>query len=78
MNLFGRVISPQEIAAVVMGLMTLVVWLAALRGERSAYQAYRRWAGERNARKRMEAGEPLDAPQPSERDKRKGPPGPWG
>lgn len=74
MTLFGRTLGGEEIASLVFMLAALVLWIAVYRGERGWARWFKRWEGDRKARREAElAIDKGDAP-PS----RDAPRGPWG
>jgi len=72
MTLFGRTFDSQEIAALVFMLTALVFWMFVYRGERNWERWFKRWEGDRKARREAElaTGEG-DGPPTRAR-------GPWG
>jgi hypothetical protein len=76
LTLFGRTLGTEEIASLVFMLLALVIWVAAWRGERDWSRGFRRWEGERRARRQAElsAEHEGQAPPPAS----DGPRGPWG
>lgn len=74
MTLFGRTLGGEEIASLVFLLAALVLWIAVYRGERGWARWFKRWEGDRKARREAElAIDKGDAPPP-----RDAPRGPWG
>ena len=72
MTLFGRTLDGQEVAALVFMLAALVLWIAVYRGERGWARWFRRWEGDRKARREAElAAGKGDGPPSRTR-------GPWG
>ncbi|HZW16921.1 MAG TPA: hypothetical protein VFF66_11815 [Brevundimonas sp.] len=72
MTLFGRTLDGQEIASLVFMLAALVLWIAVYRGERNWARWFRRWEGDRKARREAElATDKGDGPSSPAR-------GPWG
>lgn len=68
MTLFGQTLGGEQIASLVFMTMALVVWIAALRGERRQFHWLRQWEADRKARREAEAAA-----------EGRGPPrGPWG
>jgi hypothetical protein len=53
-TLFGRTLDGQEVASLVFMLAVLVLWVGALRGERSWAGWFRRWEAGRKARRDAE------------------------
>ena len=73
MTLFGTTLDAQQIASLAGLLAVLVLWLAALRGERDYARWFKQWEADRKARREAEqASEKRDAPPPGGRK------GPWG
>ena len=70
MTLFGRTFDAQEIATLVFLIMVLALWIGVYRGERSWARWFKKWNGERKARREAETGD--HTPPPGE------PRGPWG
>lgn len=71
MILFGKPVTAELIAALVASLMTLVIWIGALRGERGRIRWLRQWEADRKARREAEAAAEGGGP-PAGRG------GPWG
>lgn len=72
MTLFGRTFGPEEIATLAFLLMSLVLWVMAMRGEQGWTRWFRNWEADRKARRDAElARERGDSGPGSQR-------GPWG
>ena len=75
MTLFGRVIGPEEIAALIGLLLVLVLWSMRLKGERDWLRWFRQWEADRKSRRDAEiAAERGDGSSPPAGPAR----GPWG
>ena len=74
MLLFGRTLGGEEIASLVFLLMALVIWVMAWRGERDWARWFRRWEGDRKARREAELAMERGEGPPT----REAPRGPWG
>jgi len=76
LTLFGRTLGGEEIASLVFMLMALVFWIIVWRRERDWAHWFRRWEGDRKARREAElaAEQGLDGPPPPA----EAPRGPWG
>ena len=75
MTLFGRTFDGQEIASLAFLLAALIFWIFVNRGERGWARWFRRWEGDRKARREAElsAGHEGDGPPPPGARR-----GPWG
>ena len=74
MTLFGRTFDGQEIASLAFLLAALVFWIFVYRGERGWARWFRRWEGDRKARREAELAMERGEGPPT----REAPRGPWG
>ena len=72
MTLFGTTLDAQQIASLAGLLAVLVLWLAALRGERDYARWFKQWEADRKARREAEQARARHEAQPNDRK------GPWG
>lgn len=75
MTLFGRTFEAQEIASLAFLLAALVFWLFVYRGERGWARWFKRWEGDRKARREAELATDRKGDGAARRDARRGP---WG
>lgn len=72
MTVFGRTLSPEELASLAAMLAVLVLWLGALGRERAYGRWFKQWEAERKARRDAELANEAGAAPPGD------PKGPWG
>ena len=72
MTLFGTTLDAQQIASLAGLLAVLVLWLAALRGERDYARWFKQWEADRKARREAEQANAARQTPPGDRK------GPWG
>ena len=72
MTLFGTTLEPMQVFGLVSLLLMLVLWIMALRGERSYTERFRAWEVERKARRDAEISAARGDAESSQKR------GPWG
>lgn len=74
MTVFGRTLGVEEISMLVFLLMSLAIWVMALRNEMAWTRWFRNWEARRKARREAELAQERGS-NPTSPD---GPRGPWG